>query len=97
MFIVKIIPIVAIISVQNNNQVLGLSSFNNYQEDGGIFDILVNYDELVSKTSMSSRTTEDFSLDVVSLFYTNIILTNYIQFKHMTHKHTLYFYVWFIA
>ena len=53
---------------QNNNNVLvvGLSSLNNYESSNDIFDIIVNYDDLIINPSTTSPSTESFVLDVVS-------------------------------
>ena len=58
---------------KNNKHVLvaGLSSFNDFESSNDIFDIIVNYDELMMNPSTISPSTEDFSLDVVSFSYSN--------------------------
>ena len=59
---------------QNYNyfSVVGLSSFIDYRSSNDVFDIIVNYDELIRDGTLSSPSAEDFSLDVVS-FYISII------------------------
>ena len=63
----------AILHQNNNNfSVVGLSSFIDYHSSNDVFDIVVNYDELIGDATLSSPSAEDFSLDVVS-FYRSII------------------------
>ena len=53
---------------QNSNHALvfGLSSFNDYNSRNEIFEIIVNYDELLLDSTTTSPSTDDFTLDVVS-------------------------------
>ena len=52
---------------QNNHLVDGLSIFNSHQSHDAIFDIIVNYGDVISETSPATSLKEEYSLSVVSL------------------------------
>ena len=50
------------------NIALSLSSFNQFESNDGIFDILVDYEELIGRSEGDDNVKENFSLPVVISF-----------------------------
>ena len=57
------------------NVAFSLSSFNQFESNDAIFDILVDYEELIGSSTREDNTMENFSLPVViSLFTLPLIM-----------------------